>query len=63
MNKATLKKIGAISLAALTTFSLAACGGGGGGSRDGKVKLEFVHYWPEHATLLKEICQHELYNI
>ena len=56
MKKAILKKIGAISLAALTTFSLAACGGGGG-SRDGKVKLEFVHYWPEHATLLKEICQ------
>ncbi len=57
MNKATLKKIGAVSLAALTAFSMAACGGIGGGSRDGKVKLEFVHYWPEHATLLKEICQ------
>lgn len=57
MKKTTLKKFGAISLAACSIFSLAACSGGSGGTRGNKVKLEFVHYWPEHATLLKEICQ------
>ena len=58
MKKTTLKKLGALAMATLTALSFGGCvGGGGGGTRDGKVKLEFVHYWPEHATLLKEICQ------
>ncbi len=56
MKKQTFNKICAITMATLTTFSLAACGGGST-TRGGKVNLEFVHYWPEHATLLKELCQ------
>ena len=57
MKNKTLSKIFAVTMATMTTFSLAACGGGGSTSRGDKVNLEFVHYWPEHATLLKELCQ------
>ncbi len=52
-----MKKFVALLLALCATFSFTACGTLGGGSRDGKAKLEFVHYWPEHAKLLKDICQ------
>ncbi|MBE5739564.1 MAG: extracellular solute-binding protein [Clostridiales bacterium] len=57
MKNKTLSKIFAVTMATMTTFSLVACGGGGSTSRGDKVNLEFVHYWPEHATLLKELCQ------
>lgn len=56
MKNKTFSKILAITMATMTTFSLAACGGGNT-TRGDKVNLEFVHYWPEHATLLKELCQ------
>ncbi len=56
MKNSFLKKLTAAVLAACSIFAVSACGGGTG-TRGNKVKLEFVHYWPEHATLLKEICR------
>jgi len=56
MKRTVLKKILAFVLVVVAIFSFGACNKGGG-KRGNKVNLEFVHYWPEHATLLKQICQ------
>lgn len=46
-------------LAILALTMLAACSGGGGGNteRDNKVKLSFMHYWPEHKAVFTKIIQ------
>lgn len=51
-------RIIAVLMIAAMMLSMTACSGGGLGQRgDGKVTLTFTHMWPEHAQLMKELCQ------
>ena len=51
-------RIIAVLLIIVMLMSMTACSGGGLGLRgDGKVTLKFTHMWPEHAQLMKELCQ------
>ena len=51
-------RIIAVLLITVMLLSMTACSGGGLGLRgDGKVTLTFTHMWPEHAQLMKELCQ------
>ena len=52
MKNKTLSKIFAVTMATMTTFSLAACGGGGNTSRGDKVNLE--------GDLIGKYVQHQL---
>lgn len=48
----------AVLLIMVMLLSLTACDNTDLGERgDGKVTLKFTHMWPEHAQLMKEICQ------
>ena len=51
-------RIIAVLMIVAMLMSMTACSGGGLGLRgDGKVTLKFTHMWPEHAQLMKELCQ------
>ena len=47
------------ALMLLASFvSLVGCGGTELGDRgSGKVTLKFTHMWPEHAQIMKQLCQ------
>lgn len=55
--KRIIRIIAALMLLA-SFVSLVGCGDASLGARgDGKVTLKFTHMWPEHAQLMKQLCQ------